>query len=207
MTTDYKPEPVKKLTDLEAIKVLSDPKRLEILEVIHNVGHALSVKQMAEELKVDPRKLYYHIRLLEQHGILVVTETQIVANIAEKFYHVAAYTFDVAPTAFNFEDDDNPIHQTLELLFDNTKFELLNSVRHGLIKHDGGADSLPSNIGRATYRLNKEQAFEFITRLQELLQFFDDASTGNEKDRDLYLFSFAFFPTHPSSDTDDSEEQ
>lgn len=202
MTSDYTPQPVMKLTDLEAVKVLSDPKRLDILETIHLAGHALSVKQMAEQLKVDPRKLYYHIKLLEQHGILVVTDIKIVSNIAEKFYHVAAYTFDVAPTVFSANDDDeNPMQEALALIFDHTKSELIRSAQLGLLKHDD--DPPTSNIGRASFRLNSEEISDFLTKLHELIYSFDKTSDGSDKDKALYLFSFAFFPT----ETDDFDRE
>ena len=205
MTKDYTPQPIMKLIDLEAVKVLSDPKRLDILETIHAAGHALSVKQMAEQLQVDPRKLYYHIKLLEQHGILVVTEIKIVSNIAEKFYHVAAYTFDVAPTVFAPNDDDNPMQDALNLIFDHTKSELIRSAQLGLIKHD--SDPPTSKIGRASFRLNSEEISDFLTRLHDLIYSFDKASDGSDKDKALYLFSFAFFPTETDDFADEDDEE
>lgn len=205
MAIEYTPQPVKTLTDLEAIKVISDPKRLEILETIRTAGKSLSVKQMAEQIKVDPRKLYYHIKLLEQHEILVVTDTQIVSNIAEKFYHLAAYTFEVEPTVFGLEGADNPMQHALELIFDHTKAELIKSAHLGLIKHDDNPPT--SNVGRATFRLNNEQILEFLTRLHKLLVDFDTASSEEDTDKELYLFSFAFFPTHPSGFADDEDDE
>ena len=79
------------ITDLETLKVISDPLRLNIIQVIKDInisGALCSVKQVSERLDIPPAKLYYHVKLLEKHGFLEVTETRIVSGIVEKLYRL-----------------------------------------------------------------------------------------------------------------------
>src|SRR5689334_15395153 len=76
------------ITDLETLKVISDPLRLQIMEVVQH--NSRTVKQIAAELDIAPSKLYYHINLMEEHGLIHVTDTRIVSGIIEKQYQAAA---------------------------------------------------------------------------------------------------------------------
>ena len=67
------------VTDLETIKIISDPLRVQILEHIgltSEVGKLITVKEIAEALDIPPTKLYYHINLLEKHDLIRVAETR-----------------------------------------------------------------------------------------------------------------------------------
>src|SRR6476620_7963823 len=81
------------IKDLESLKAMSDPLRLQIIEIM--LQGARTVKQIAGELKTTPTKLYYHINLLEQHGLIKVSGTRVVSGIIEKQYRLAAYSFDI----------------------------------------------------------------------------------------------------------------
>src|SRR3954467_12474429 len=81
------------ITTLDALKVFSDPLRQQIIEAL--LDDAKTVKQVAVELDLAPTKLYYHVNLLEEHGLIQVTETRIVSGIIEKHYRAAAREFAI----------------------------------------------------------------------------------------------------------------
>ncbi|MBD1372320.1 winged helix-turn-helix transcriptional regulator [Hazenella sp. IB182357] len=75
---------VKETTDMSLIKMLTDPKKTRILQLIHK--GKMSAKQMAEVLEEKPSRLYYHINKLEEAGLIRCVETKAQGNLVEKFY-------------------------------------------------------------------------------------------------------------------------
>ncbi|MCP4420888.1 MAG: helix-turn-helix transcriptional regulator, partial [Chloroflexi bacterium] len=62
------------IRDLETLKAISHPLRIQLLKLIKQPK---TVKEIASSLEMPPTKLYYHINLLEKNGIIRVVETQI----------------------------------------------------------------------------------------------------------------------------------
>ena len=67
---DNYPQPDDKfvINSLETLKVMADPNRLKILEEM--IEGPRTVKQLASALETTATKLYYHINLLEEHGLI-----------------------------------------------------------------------------------------------------------------------------------------
>ncbi|MCI0709479.1 MAG: helix-turn-helix domain-containing protein [Chloroflexi bacterium] len=203
MMEGYTPQPRLQITSLEAVKALSDNKRLAIINAIQFANKPLSVKQIAETLKVDPRKLYYHINMLEEHGLIVVTETRIVSNLAEKYYHLGAYEFDIAPSLFTDTTHDEATDKTLNLLFDKTKSDFIYSVQQGLIEK---GDKLPNPaLARSVTRLNQTQVEQVSKLLSALLSIFNDTTAKDDETTALYSFTYALFPMQDNLTDDKSE--
>src|SRR5919199_432922 len=80
------------ISDLDSLRVIADPLRLRILE---SLIEPRTVKQVAAELGIFPTKLYYHMQLLERHGLIMVVDTRLVSGILEKRYRAAARCFHV----------------------------------------------------------------------------------------------------------------
>ena len=70
---DFQPAPVITISDLDTLKVVSDPFRVQILEVL--VHEPQTVNQVAEKMGLAPSKLYYHFNMLEKHGLIQVVDT------------------------------------------------------------------------------------------------------------------------------------
>lgn len=127
------------IDDLDTLKVLTDPTRLEIMKQIGFVnkgGERCTVKHLAGLMEVAPSKLYYHIKLLEEHGLLVVGETQVVSGILEKHYQVAALDITFSRKALSTQT--GPGDLALE--------EMLDSI--GQLVNNGVADLRTSMITR-----------------------------------------------------------
>lgn len=71
------------IEDAETLRVLADPLRLRIRELM---VRPCTVKQVAAVLGIAPTKLYYHINLLEKHKLIVVVAARVVSGIIEKQY-------------------------------------------------------------------------------------------------------------------------
>src|SRR5689334_7647443 len=129
----YEPADQMVITDLEALKAVSDPLRLQIMETM--LQGARTVKQLAKELKTTPTKLYYHMNMLEQHGLVKVTGTRIVSGIIEKQYQLAAYSIDIDRSLLSSSGPKmgEAAEQLFGTVLDSVRRDIANSVEAGLI--------------------------------------------------------------------------
>lgn len=96
------PDPIPSVhvvTDLEQLKLLSDPLRLRILEPL--CREARTTKQVAEILGESPTKLYHHIDLLEKAGLIRLEETRQKRGTLEKYYRAVATSFRAGLEVFS----------------------------------------------------------------------------------------------------------
>src|ERR1044072_9352831 len=90
---------VKVIDDLATLRLLSDPLRLQLIEAL---GAApTTVKELARAMDMKPNRLYYHVNLLEDHGLVRVTQTRIVSRIVERTHALAAARFVASEALYN----------------------------------------------------------------------------------------------------------
>lgn len=87
---------MKKIDDIEVAKMMLDVRKKGILDI---AKEAITVGQMAELLNEKQSRLYYHVKKLEDAGLLEIVETKQLGNLIEKYYQ---RTF----TAEQFEFDE-----------------------------------------------------------------------------------------------------
>ena len=166
------------ITDLETLKVISDPLRVQILERIglaSDAGRSTTVKQLSEDLDIPPTKLYYHIKLLERHELILVAETRVVSGIIEKHYQVRARRIRVdLNISKNTEmDRDEGLALTLSsiaTMFDTAYKNLEASFQHHLQEADSEDEQTTTMLSfQAMLQLSLGQAAQFVDQLNELI--------------------------------------
>lgn len=110
------------LRDLECIKAIANPKRIDILKSFEK--EPLSAKQLSQILEEPHAKINYHIKSLYKSGILELVEEKIKSGIVEKYYY---------PTAKNIIIEKNVINFSLNNLFEEkdiciSKFENISNL-------------------------------------------------------------------------------
>jgi DNA-binding transcriptional ArsR family regulator len=133
----------------EQLKALGHPLRLRVLETLGTGGEAITNRELANKLGVDPGHLHFHVRMLLRAGLITLVET---TRGREKPYRPVARTLRVAP----------------ELLASGLTTDLreamLDEVQRGWVEHG------PSGLFRSaqvTARISPERALELITELVE----------------------------------------
>ena len=88
---------LKKINDIEIAKMMLDVRKRGILDIAEN---PMTVSQMAEELNEKQSRLYYHVKKLEEAGLLELVETRQQGNLIEKYYKTtkAAGQFEFGET-------------------------------------------------------------------------------------------------------------
>jgi DNA-binding transcriptional ArsR family regulator len=181
------------ISDLDTLKVVADPLRLEIFELLR--VEPRTVKDVAAALDIPPTRLYYHFRTLEEHGLICVSGTRVVSGIIEKHYSAAAQRLSVDRSLLSAGDDaEDGLGVMLSVILDEARSEIRRSARAGLIdlaEESQGESNLI--LGRRWMRISPERAKEFFKRLMDLQQEYESAP---EHDGAIgYEFLVGMYPT------------
>jgi hypothetical protein len=162
---------------------------------------------MAKQLSLPQTKLYYHMGLLEEHGLIRVTGTRLVSGIVEKQYQATAYKLTVDRALFWMTPAETEDYQGLEVflsaVLDYTHSDIMRSVRAGLVIPTRGAPPEQSlDVGRCWFRLTPEQVQSFQQRLEDLCMEYGALSqNAPAAGMQFYEFLQAFYPTLEHSPT------
>lgn len=193
------------ITTLETLKVFSDPLRQQILETL--LDGAKTVKQIAAELTLSPTKLYYHVNLLEEHGLIRVTDTRVVSGIIEKQYRASARSFEIRRSLLlpGIQTNDENLDEALDAILNPIRSSIHISVERGLIDN---SDSAPIYrklyLRRGLARLSQAQAEAFYARLDALIKEFEGMKPDSD-DAQAYRLLLGLFPivSHPPTHEDE----
>ncbi len=178
MTRPRKPAAEMVISDVEALKAISDPLRLEILELVStDRERTWTAKEIAAELGTKQTKLYHHLNLMQEHGFLRVAETRMVSGIQERRYAAAAHGYRVSRELLAGSAGAVTLATTLDAIFDKARGEILASVHAGLIEAratEGGPPrmSLSSSHARLS-PAGTRKVMRLIERLTQLEDFED----------------------------------
>lgn len=208
---DFQPAPMMTISDLDTLKVVSDPFRLQILELL--VQEPQTVNQVAEKMGLAPSKLYYHFNMLEKHDLIQVVDTTLHGNILEKHYWVTALNIrlDDSLCCLGTPEDPDEVVAMMVVPIEATREDMIRSLEARRFALDQGAEEHPRQavIYRELSNLSDEQAKEFIARLKALTKEFEVAS-NQEKGEDVqtHALTIAFYPSfHFDQPGDENEKE
>ena len=186
------------ITDLETLRAVSDPLRVQIVELL--ITQSLTVKQVAKKLGLAPSKLYYHFTTLEKLGLIEVTETRMVANMQEKTFSSTADMLEVDPSLLKFskEGDNEPINILIASTIDATRDDITRSLQARQFQLELGAANQERRfiINRVISRVSEKRIGEFQERLVKLIQEFDEEDNSSRRSTDQpYALTVAFYPS------------
>ena len=177
----------KLLTDLSQLEALSSSMRLRILQWALD---PVTVGVLAERFGVPRTRLYYHVNLLVDEGLLVEVGERMSGARVEHIYRTVARS--VTPSPELLEDVDDPRQAAklaVGLVLDPARTESETMIEKKL---RGG--STIGEVDRLLLRFTDEQAREFVRRLDQFCAEFQSQSieSSDEGKKESYAFSFAF---------------
>jgi DNA-binding transcriptional ArsR family regulator len=197
---EFTPQDIYIIEDLETLRVLADPLRTQIYEIL--LQGPASVGQVAERLGLAQGRLYYHVNMMEKLGIIRVVETRMVSNMVEKMYRAVAYNLEVAPDLLNFntEQGKQTVAEIITSSLDATREDLQRSIQARLFDLDRGVEEKKRTVmvNRVTARIRDEDAEAFRERLHALIEEFtskDSVSHEDNKEFHPYAMMVAFYPS------------
>lgn len=166
------------ISELATVKVLADPLRLQILRTIKEAKPDITAKEIAEALALSPKKLYYHLNLLQKHGLIQVVDTKLVSGIVEKHYQLTATTFRV----------DHALLSPGQPQAEDSFSSLLNSflggkegkdTAAGIVEIPPGKEERILLLAKLLNTLPPEQAGAFFERVKAVAQEFEQMETAD----------------------------
>lgn len=191
--TPFQPIELLRITAPEQLKAISDPLRLEMLELV--AEEARTVKQIAELLGKPATKLYYHMNALEAAGFVKVVETRVKSGIIEKYYRTVAESFQVDRKLLKRSgpQGDEPLENMLAVVFDATTDDVRRSWAAGLLPLGATAKKLRERVvlTRSLYTVPEADIPKFTAKFNALLKELHAAETPEGTP---YGLTLAFYP-------------
>ena len=193
------------IDNLETLKVVAHSLRLDILQTLKKPK---SVKEIAKQINRPATKLYYHVNLMEEHGLIRVVETNIVSGIVEKKYQVVAKNYGLQDDLLAKSDSlGEDVDRMLGAIFDMTRTEIRRSIEAKRMELTD--EDRRGLLWRSMLCLTAAQFNQLYDKLEEILKEVDAHSNHNEAvetavDQQLYGLTVAFYPVHRSEQKEDS---
>jgi DNA-binding transcriptional ArsR family regulator len=191
-TSPHQPRPELLLTDVEQLKVVSDPLRIQIIETMGDAPiRGWTAKELATRLGTKQTKLYHHLAMLEEHGFIRVAETRVVSGITEKRYAVVALSFRVDRGLLSGGAGADAVSGVIDAIFENARGEILAGQRAGLI------DMSHEEFERrrmALWASHARLSPKSVQRVMKLIEKLADIDDLEEPDGSDYGLVLAFYP-------------
>ncbi len=179
------------LDDLEQVKALAMPVRVEILRVMD--GRPMTTTQLSKLMSEKPNRLYYHITEMERVGILEIHETRVKGNLVEKYYIQAAHFYRINPLIFQRgEAGREAFLGTVSSQFDSTVLDIRRHMSDGTLDSELIAKSVSSVIET---KLTEEQARALSTELRDLVM--RHGTAGGEGPLTMHCLSVFYLTRTP----------
>lgn len=136
------------LNTLEEINLVSDPIRLKIITTLGTT--AKTAQDLSDALGVSRSKIHYHLRLLEDNGIVAVVHTELINGITQKYFLPVAKAFIPNSDIFNKESNEN----IFSFKINKEKYHEFSEDLDKLIKKYGAGEGDKETLQVEVYKLD-----------------------------------------------------
>jgi DNA-binding transcriptional ArsR family regulator len=188
------PEPPAELviTDVEQLKAVSEPLRLELLELLtERAEQGWTAKELAERLGTKQTKLYHHLAILEERGFIRVASTRMVSGIQEKRYQATARSFRVDRRLLTGGDPNAAMAGALDAMFEKARMEIVAGLANGQINLD--PDS-PERARMGIWATHARLSPASVKRVMRLITKLAEVDSLDEPDGADYGLLVGFYP-------------
>jgi DNA-binding transcriptional ArsR family regulator len=178
------------IDDVETLRLIAYPTRASLLELL---AEPRSVTELASALGVPRTRLYHHIELLEEKGLIEQVDERQARALTERVYRLTAKVIRPSARLVRGRDPRERIDALTTLLFETTKADLRRSVAMGEARFAEDGER-PTAMSRSISFLSAEQAAEFVAELEALVERFDDAHAAGAGRRP-YALVWTLYPS------------
>lgn len=167
---------MKKIIDITTRKQLDtymNPQRQRLLKCMDLKAEPMTPKQISDILKISPSSVTYHLKKLEELGVVELHHTEQIHGICAKFYHRV-------PTTINLgAGQEGDLKAEKEVLCDY----MMNDIYKGFKKYMNKIEEAKTpeqpvgDMKTGILYLTEEEAVEVRKKINE---FFDSHSTARE---------------------------
>jgi DNA-binding transcriptional ArsR family regulator len=151
-----------------------------------------TVKELAAELGVPVTRLYYHVRILEKHGLVHVVERRMVSGIEERRYQIVDGDWNLAPglTAATLAESG-----ALKAMFGFVHAEMQDAMRESGDQPVGTPESAAPVVSLTDLVLTPAEVAEVQDRLTAIMLEFGSGREDAPEDARSFHFLFVGYPT------------
>jgi DNA-binding transcriptional ArsR family regulator len=182
-----------KIPDVPTLRAVADPLRMRLLMALDE--GPLTVKELAARLDVPQTRLYYHVRMLEKFGLLVVASTRMVSGIEERRYAATAKSWDIADDLI----DSPAVADVLKAMFDLARVELMLALAAEGPRPGERGSSVPILMSTKGY-MTADEIQEFTTAMGDLIGKYTRLDGARRPDTQEYHATFAVYRAGMRSD-------
>lgn len=157
------------IEDMETLEVIADPMRMQIIELLPTPR---TVKELAETMEVPRTRLYHHIGLLVDAGVIEVVESREVRALTERVYQATARSYQPSKAFLAGVDPGEQAQVILDSLFAVTRADFVRSAEEGRISLDDPRAKV--QVGRHRFELTPDQLEQMLAELGELFRRYGD---------------------------------
>jgi DNA-binding transcriptional ArsR family regulator len=165
------------IPNLKTLRLLADGQRHRIVYLL--AAEPLTVRELAERLRLPRTRLYYHIGLLLEHKLITVVSSHMVAGAKEHTYRAVAEHFRV----------DHKVLSPAKSVR-SAQAEILEQSASALRLRGSNELGAPL-VGRMFCNLDKKSYKELLRDVRALTSKYRSRNTGSGQ----VQFSFAVFQT------------
>lgn len=182
---------VMEIDDIEALELLNNPLRVRILR---HLLEPASVKDVAERLDLPTTRLYYHVNLLEEAGIITVVETRKVGAMVQRIYQTTAKNFRPSPRLPQSGREPSELARiAVGVVLDGARVDAEEALAAHFEKvRDGTGEDIEGAFGRTITFFTEEEAGEFAEKLYEFIE--EEFDEDEPREGKEYGLTFVFFP-------------
>lgn len=195
------PEPAAEMviTDVEQLKAISDPLRLQLLErIAGDPQRGWTAKELAEALGTKQTKLYHHLGLLEDNGFIRVAATRVVSGIQEKRYQATARGFRVDRSLLTGAGSEVAVSSAVDAIFEKARSEIMAGLHSGTINLD---PEDPKRHRMGLWASHARLGPSSVKRVMRLVEKLAEAGETDDPDGTEYGLVVGFYP-RATKDTD-----
>lgn len=173
------------LRDLDCIKAIAHPRRVDILKTFES--EPLSAKQLSEILDEPHAKINYHIKTLYNVGILELVEEKIKSGIVEKYYYPTANNIVISRKIIDYTLEQDIETDYISISdFDDTIESFYDAAEVGALNGD---NVLEYDDILLTQDEIKELRSTVKFKIDEMLSKRDNNYREDEKKHDIVMFA------------------
>ncbi len=210
--SDRPPREIYTITDLRQVKVLADPLRLKILEVLSQ--QARTTKQVAKILGEKPTKLYHHVESLARVGLIALHRTRQHRGTLEKYYLAIARGFLTDAEIFSAAgrsvgesaagelaaggsaDETGNWQAIAAALLESSAIELRGLAGTGepACRDSEHGPARRGIFGQIKLHADEARVAELQEKLQDLLKEIQELDCEEQEGHEPYRMTLAFYP-------------
>ena len=181
---------VHEITDIAQLKAISDPFRHKILLALcHDFT---TTKAIAEHLDEKPSRLYHHVDVLEEAGLIRVVETRQVRGAVEKTYEPVARRFRVDHRLFEDAENKGELATEAHAMIEQGLHQAIAEVHNH--QHDAEESTSAMFVRLSGLKLTADQVGSLQTNIHEWLEACQAEEPGDDDEAETYGLTVLLHP-------------